>query len=219
MTLLLLSACIPAIPPATHFTPVVAVSATASPATSVDVSSLGPSLAVTHTRPVVGAPMLAGEVRVQAAIPHGQGGFALWLRTRGDTHQGGHFGVRLGADAGTGDIAGFLAWNMPHAGGSVHFQGAGGFGEGELGAWALTWGTEWQQPISPDRYSVVIVDSEGNAATVLPVPSLWTTLDTRVDLPIDQRVALTFGAGLQLVFILPVGLPVPLGSVSGGVRF
>lgn len=212
-------ACVPAVPPATHFTPVTAGTTVTRQSTSVDVGSIGPSLAVTHTRPVAKVPVLAPEVRAQGSLSHGQIGLATWFRTNGARHDGLHFGTRLGADVGTGDISGFLPWSMPFVGGSLHLQGAGGFGAGERGAWAISLGGEWQQPIAPNQFSTLVEDADGVVSEVIPIHAVYSSLDARVDLPVDQRVAVSLGVMGQLLF--PAALPVvkPTVGLSAGLRF
>ncbi len=209
--LFFLAGCIPAVPPAAHFTPVVAGSVAVQPTTSVEVSTM-PALAVTQLVPVPGAPILAFDARAQGSLSYGSIGPGLWLRTRGAQHDGFHLGFRLGGDVGTGDIGGFLPWQMPFAGGSFSAQAAHGYQE--TGAFAVTFTMDVQVPFNTTDVAVLVEDTvSGDILEVIPIPAFYNQLDLRLDAPIADRVAFSVGGGLYLLTV------VPGGYLSTGLRF
>lgn len=216
---LLLSACLPGLPPPGHYAAMNPAPVYSGPTGEVTFTplSLPPfTLAGAYTAPLVAQPFLMPEVQGSFGFSDASSGYvslspALWIVTR-PGEVGGHFGLRLGGSIGSGDVLGVYDFYMPYAGPTLHLQYANLGDNG--GAFSTTFGGEFLLPFFPDEQSKEGVDDNGTPIAIFPFPVLWVGLDVRGDLPLGERTFLIVGGGfdvgLPLTFIISPNLTVGL---------
>lgn len=222
----LLSACVPGLPPPGHYAAVNPAAVYGRPTAEVTFTplSLPPfSLAAAYTAPLTEQPWILPEIQGSFAATgvtdrDTNGGYAavspaLWFVMH-PGELGGHFGARLGASVGSGDVLGVYDFYMPYAGPTLHLQYANLADNG--GSFAGTFGLELLLPFFPDKQIITYTDSNGTSVTKFPFPVLWVGLDVRGDLPLGERTYLIVGAGIDVatplyIFISP--------NLTTGLRF
>jgi len=210
------AACIPALPPPSHYAPMSPNAALDGNATEVVASvTYFPNLAFTHSRSLEGLPALVFDAQAQLGLTFGSVSPGLWVRSRGGETTGGHVGARLGVVGGTGDFLGFLPYQMPFAGPTLHLQYASGWGGKRLGGVAVTLGAEGAAPLFPEAIEIDDDDVDDDVdVTAIPVYVVYGSLDLRLDIPAGDKVAIVLGGGVDVAMW---GYFLPTGTL--GVRF
>lgn len=198
------SGCVAVMPPPAHYIPLGPVSAQAPRRPAVELgAALGfpPQVGATYSRPFEGAPALVGDVSGQLGFTSALAAAGVTLRTRPEEHAGGHVGVRLGAIGGVGDLRGRSRFGLPFAGGEGDLQVAWGWGQ-RAGAFTVNLGFQATVPITDREFT--FEDLRGDTITDTPLAGIYGTLDSRVDLPLNEDVAVVLGGGFDFPYFIGI---------------
>jgi len=150
-----------------------------------------PVLSGGHAIPLGESTPFVVDLTGEAGVNHGSFTPGIWLRSGANRRDGIHFGWRVGAAGGLGDLSNLARWRTPWLGPSTHLQLSSAWGE--RSAWALTLGGEYTIPATTVIEDVVLDDM---VIDVGVIPGAWVTLDTRVEMPLGRQSAFFVGGGV-----------------------
>ncbi len=180
-------------PPLSHLQSMAANTALDQPTTELGIAASTDVVgSAGHAIPLEGAKGVVLDLSGEAGLAHGAITPGIWLRSGGQERNQVHFGWRIGAAGGLGDMGNYEPWRRPWAGPSTHLQLSTAWGQ--RGAWALTLGGEYTMPLLADPPGV----------DVAMIPALWISADTRFELELNESNALFFGVGVAVDWVLPI---------------
>ncbi len=201
-------ACVPVVPPPSHFgSPMVSV-ARPTPAVEASVTPLLiPGVSVAGSRPLGGSGAI--DVRTQLSFTSASVAPGVWgwlpLGPEDQTRLGG----RVGLIGGAGDITGEFPFQLAFFGTSAHVQLAHRLNHNPnpplIG---FTLGFEYTDllpGLEPSRLQ---------GSDIEYLPGLWGSLAFRAEMPLVDKTAILFGAGANAYAMI-----VPVPFVDLGVRF
>ena len=215
LAVLATTGCVPLVAPADHLDTLPASAAAEQSETHLDAGCcFWPALNASRTLVPEGNEHLMVDLGGQIAPTNGSFGAGLWVRSPPGEKAG--FGGRIGAYGGVGDAMGFVPWEMPYGGGTLHAQLAGTSWD-ERRRWAATIGGGYAVPLGPDEYWVedITVEHEdgttSEGGTGVPVPNGWAEVEGRIELGESGSQAFTAGLGVRMSMW---GAVVPRASIG-----
>ena len=202
IALLALTGCVPLVAPADHLDTLPAVAVATQNELHLDAGCcFWPALNGSYTIVPEGGGPLMFDVGDQLAPTNGSLGAGAWLR--GGVGERASFGGRLGGYGGVGDAMGFVPWEMPHGGGTLHAQMAGTSWD-ERRRWAVTVGGGYAIPLTDGTYFVenlTVTHSDGTTTEGgegVPLPNGFADIEGRLELGESGSEAFTAGLGIRV---------------------